>query len=204
MQMSCSETFKHPDITPPNATEGSREGCEGVKPRRPCLEIHSARHHWVEFSLPCTIEAADQVNEFLVWFFAELHEDVRESVMLVLRELMLNAIEWGGKSDETKRVRISILHGRRAVVCRVSDPGNGFRLEKLSHAAISNPEGQPCNHIFVREKMGLRPGGFGLEIVHSKVDELIYNDAGNEVVFMKYTDPPADNAPTPSSHCHPL
>ena len=42
--------------------------------------------------------------------------------------------------------------------------------------------------------MGLRPGGLGLVITRSLVDELIYNEARNEVVFVKYLDPPADQS----------
>jgi hypothetical protein len=41
----------------------------------------------------------------------------------------------------------------------------------------------------VREEKGLRPGGFGLLLVSAKVDELLYNEARNEVVFVKYLDP---------------
>jgi serine/threonine protein kinase len=33
---------------------------------------------------------------------------------------------------------------------------------------------------------GLRPGGFGLLMTRAMVDELIYNEAHNEVVFVKY------------------
>jgi hypothetical protein len=40
----------------------------------------------------------------------------------------------------------------------------------------------------VREQKGLRPGGFGLLSVRAKVDELIYNEKRNEVIFVKYLD----------------
>ena len=48
-------------------------------------------------------------------------------------------------------------------------------------------------HVDVREAKGLRPGGFGLLTVRSSVDELLYNEQRNEVVFVKYleTEPPA-------------
>jgi anti-sigma regulatory factor (Ser/Thr protein kinase) len=36
--------------------------------------------------------------------------------------------------------------------------------------------------------MGMRPGGFGLLMTRALVDELIYNQAQNEVVFIKYLD----------------
>jgi hypothetical protein len=37
-----------------------------------------------------------------------------------------------------------------------------------------------------REEKGIRPGGFGLMMVQATVDELIYNEKRNEVVFVKY------------------
>jgi anti-sigma regulatory factor (Ser/Thr protein kinase) len=40
----------------------------------------------------------------------------------------------------------------------------------------------------VREAKGLRPGGFGLMTVRASVDELLYNEQRNEVVFVKYLD----------------
>jgi anti-sigma regulatory factor (Ser/Thr protein kinase) len=38
----------------------------------------------------------------------------------------------------------------------------------------------------VREEKGLRPGGLGLAMVQAMVDHLVYNEAQNEVVLVKY------------------
>ena len=38
----------------------------------------------------------------------------------------------------------------------------------------------------VRDSAGLRAGGFGLLIVRAIADELMYNERGNEVTFVKY------------------
>jgi anti-sigma regulatory factor (Ser/Thr protein kinase) len=187
------------DIASPGARGKAVSERDVAEPSGPRLKIHSAGPDWVELSLPCSIDAADQLNEFLVWFFADLQEEVRESVRTALRELLLNAIEWGGKSDLTKRVQVAILRGRRVVLCRIMDPGNGFRIENLTHAAICNPDDNPCKHMLVREQKGLRPGGFGLTVVRGSTDELIFNDVGNEVVFLKYLEPPAATAPAVSS-----
>jgi len=43
----------------------------------------------------------------------------------------------------------------------------------------------------VREQKSIRPGGFGLLMVRDSVDELLYNEKRNEVVFVKYLDDPA-------------
>jgi hypothetical protein len=58
----------------------------------------------------------------------------------------------------------------------------------LQHAAISNPPDDPIRHMNVREEKGLRPGGLGILMTMSLVDELLYNEAQNEVVFIKYLD----------------
>jgi anti-sigma regulatory factor (Ser/Thr protein kinase) len=41
-------------------------------------------------------------------------------------------------------------------------------------------------HMKAREEKGLRPGGLGLLLTQQMVDELVYNEAGNEVVLIKY------------------
>ena len=71
---------------------------------------------------------------------------------------------------------------------RIADPGKGFSFEGLTHSALSNPPENPMEHSAEREKKGLRPGGFGLLMTREMVDELLYNEAHNEVVFVKYLD----------------
>jgi hypothetical protein len=68
----------------------------------------------------------------------------------------------------------------------VRDPGKGFSLQDLPHAAISNPDGSPTEHAEVRDRLGLRPGGFGILLTRQLVDELIYNEAGNEALLIKH------------------
>jgi anti-sigma regulatory factor (Ser/Thr protein kinase) len=152
------------------------------------IEVVSARPEWVELVAPCALPVADRLQSFMMRLDADLPEAVRESVGRAFRELLCNAIEWGGKLDPQRRVRISCLRARRMVLYRIADPGEGFDIERLSHAAINNPEGSPLEHALVREEKGLRPGGLGLAIIRSIVDELIYNEARNEVVFIKYLD----------------
>ena len=149
------------------------------------IEVVSARPEWVELVVPCTRQAAARIESFLAHLDADLTREVRESVGYAFRELLLNAIEWGGKLDPDRKVRIACLRARRMLLYRIADPGPGFRLEDLKHAAIAH-DGNPIEHMKFREEKGLRPGGFGLLLVHAKVDELLYNEARNEVVFVKY------------------
>jgi CheY-like chemotaxis protein len=150
------------------------------------FEVVSARPEWLEIVAPCTLEMADRVQSFVMHLDAHLSEDVREAVAHAFRELLVNAIEWGGKLDPKRKVRIACVRAKRMLFYRIADPGKGFDIDGLLHAAISNPADDPIRHLVVREEQGLRPGGFGLAMTRSLVDELIYNEARNEVVFVKY------------------
>ncbi|HKO05411.1 MAG TPA: response regulator [Candidatus Acidoferrales bacterium] len=157
-------------------------------PERPPIEVLSARPDWVELVVPCRLEVVDHIQNFLGQLEANLSEEVRRSVGQAFREMLSNAIEWGGALDPERKVHISYLRMRRMILYRISDPGAGFRFEDLNHAAVGYPPDQPLAHVAPREAKGLRPGGFGVLLARALVDELIYNEAQNEVVFVKYLD----------------
>lgn len=152
------------------------------------IEVISARPEWVELVAPCVLEMADRIQLFVMQLDTDLPDAVRESVAQAFHELMNNAIEWGGKLDPERKVRISCVRAKRMLLYRIADPGDGFDIDKLQHAAISNPSDSPIQHAIIREEKGLRPGGLGLMMTRSLVDELIYNEARNEVILIKYLD----------------
>ena len=159
-----------------------------AQPASPPIEVLSARPDWVELLVPCELGVADRISSFMNQIESNLPKNVRDQIGQAFRELLLNAIEWGGGLDPNQKVRISCLRGRRMLLYRVADPGTGFRFEGLKHAAVANPPDQPWQHLQERERKGLRPGGFGILMVKSMADELLYNEAQNEVVFVKYLD----------------
>ena len=152
------------------------------------IEVVSARPEWVELVAPCVLEMADRIQLFVMQLETNLPEPVRESVAQAFRELMTNAIEWGGKLDPQRKVRISCVRAKRMLLYRIADPGEGFDIEKLRHAAINNPDADPLQHAIVREAQGIRPGGLGLMMTRSLVDDVIYNEKRNEVMLIKYLD----------------
>ncbi|HVH55941.1 MAG TPA: response regulator [Vicinamibacterales bacterium] len=154
----------------------------------PSVEVISARPEWVELVVPCTRDAAGHIGSVMSHLDAALAPDVRESIAYAFRELLLNAVEWGGKLDSSRTVRIACLRAKRMVMYRIADPGQGFNIEDLPHAAVGQPPDDPIAHMHVREAKGIRPGGFGLLMVRASVDELLYNEQRNEVVFVKYLD----------------
>ena len=152
------------------------------------IEVVSARPEWVELVAPCVLEMADRIQLFVMQLDTDLPQPVREAVAQAFRELMTNAIEWGGKLDPQRKVRISCVRAKRMLLYRITDPGEGFDIGKLKHAAINNPAADPLQHAIIREEQGLRPGGLGLMMTHSLVDEVIYNEKRNEVMLIKYLD----------------
>jgi CheY-like chemotaxis protein/anti-sigma regulatory factor (Ser/Thr protein kinase) len=180
--------YVHKPVTPPTLLETVREALEAPDP--PAIEVTSAQPQWVELVVPCTREAAERIQEVMAHLDANLPPDVRDSIAYAFRELLLNAIEWGGRLDPNRKVRIACLRSKRMLLYRIADPGPGFKIDELPHAAISYGPDDPTAHMQVRDEKGLRPGGFGLLTVRAAVDELIYNEKRNEVVFVKYLDEP--------------
>ena len=177
-------TYLHKPIEPIALLQTVRETLKA--PDVPPIDVVSARADWVELVVPCTREAAERLQGVMARLDADLAPDVRESIAFAFRELLLNAIEWGGRLNPNRTVRIAYLRAQRMILYRIADPGAGFSLENLTHAAIGHPREVPTAHMQVREEQGLRPGGFGLLMVRASVDELLYNETRNEVVFIKY------------------
>ena len=180
--------YVHKPVQPPDLLNTVRQVL--AAPEIPPIEVISARPEWIELVVPCTREAVDRIQPVLAQLEGNLAPDVRDAIAYAFRELLLNAIEWGGQLDSTRRVRIACLHSPRMRMYRIADPGPGFKVEELPHAAIGQPTDQPIEHMRVREEKGIRPGGFGIVSVRASVDELIYNEKRNEVVFIKYLQDP--------------
>jgi CheY-like chemotaxis protein len=155
-------------------------------PSAPLIEIISAKPQWIELLVPCEQSVVGRVQSFLSHMENDLPPDVIEKVGYAFRELLNNAIEWGGRLDPNLKVRISYVRTKKMLMYRLDDPGPGFKIEDLSHAAVNNPEEDPIAHMKAREEKGLRPGGLGLLLTQQMVDELVYNETRNSVVLVKY------------------
>lgn len=157
------------------------------------IEVLSATPQWVKLSVRCDILTANR----LIQFFREasdMPDAEKEEVACAFREILLNAMEHGGRFDPSQYVEIAYVRTKRVVMCKVKDPGEGFSLEELKHSAISNPPDDPFRHMTERENLGIRPGGFGILMAKKLVDELLYNEQGNEVLLVKHLDNPAASA----------
>jgi len=151
------------------------------------IDVVSATPEWIRIRARCDLKTADRVLQFFDEI-AELPNPERSSVGMAFREMLTNAIEHGGRLDPSQEVEISYVRAKHMVTCRISDPGEGFTLDEIPHAAIANPADDPLRHLEYRNAQGMRPGGFGVLLTQRLVDELVYNEQGNEVMLVKYLD----------------
>jgi len=150
------------------------------------IQVLSAKPNWLSVRVNCRIVTAERLMTFERELTARLPERTRREMMLALREILMNAIEHGAAFNPDRTVEVKAIHAARSFVFHVRDPGTGFRFDHLKHAAIANPPDNPAAHVLEREKEGMRPGGFGLLVASGTVDELIFNEIGNEVLLIKY------------------
>jgi CheY-like chemotaxis protein/anti-sigma regulatory factor (Ser/Thr protein kinase) len=150
------------------------------------IKILSDKPQWISLQIRCRIATADRITQFVRELPSDLEPDQREQIATAFRELLMNAVEHGGHLDPEKTVDLSYIRTARTIVYYIRDPGEGFSMDALAHAAVANTPEEPFRHMELRHQMGIRPGGFGLLMTKSFADELIYSAKGNEVILIKY------------------
>lgn len=153
------------------------------------IEVISANTHWLEVKACCSAVTADRLVHFMDIVESDLSDEDRHAVGTAFRELLLNAIEHGGRFRPDQHVHVTSVRTPRAVVYMIRDPGEGFLPTALPHAALSNPDEEPTRHAEYRERIGMRPGGFGLLVARGLVDDVVHNERGNGVLLIKYLQP---------------
>lgn len=139
----------------------------------------------IQFQMHSDSRLREQLNDLLNELFRQTpltEEDVGRIRYAVL-EMVQNAVEWGNRHREDLEVTISYEVTADAIKFVITDQGEGFNPKQVPHAAS---EDDPVAHMSIREKLGLRDGGFGILISKGMVDEFKYNQAGNQVTLIKY------------------
>ena len=149
------------------------------------IEMLSGTDAWIRLSVRCDVSTANRLQQF-VREFLDLAEVDEDRVATASREMLLNAMEYGGKFDPERRIEIAYLRARRVVLIRIKDPGEGFSLKENLDTAANNPPDNPLHHLKHREAQGIRPGGYGILLAKNLVDELFYGEKGNDVLLIKY------------------
>jgi len=150
------------------------------------VQVKSARPEWTQILLQPTIDARNMVMGYVRCEIADLSGELGEQLALAVDELLRNAIEHGCRDSSQCSVEFTYIRTPRMLQFQIKDHGPGFEMNSVAHAAINNPPEEPLRHAHYRTEKGMRPGGFGIMLVKQIADELIYNEAGNEVVLVKY------------------
>ena len=118
-----------------------------------------------------------------LFLFSGLSTAQAKQLTTAVAEMGTNAIEWGHRKQIERIVHVVYRIDPDKITITIRDSGPGFNPANMPHAAQSE---DPVRHVMVRETLGMREGGFGILITRGLVDELSYNDAGNEVRIVKY------------------
>jgi len=139
----------------------------------------------IRFHLQSDTKFLDELNHLLgaLFLFSGLSPHQVKQLTTAVRELGTNAIEWGHRRQIDRIVTVDYMIDTEKVTITIRDTGPGFDPTNMPHAA--QPD-DPIRHLMVRETLGLREGGFGILMARGLVDELEYNEKGNEVRLVKY------------------
>lgn len=150
------------------------------------IEVVSGLPTWMTLRVACGMVSADRITRFLTEWESALPEDQRDLLMTAFREMLLNAMEHGAGFDPGQVIEVTAARTDRAIIFHIRDPGAGFNREALAHAAKANDPDSVMAVMENREAAGMRSGGFGMLIVRQVVDEMVYNERGNEVMLIKH------------------
>jgi DNA-binding response OmpR family regulator len=144
----------------------------------------------VHFHLQSDTQYLDELNGLLssLFLFSGLAQNQVKQLTTAVRELGTNAIEWGHQKQVDRIVDVTYRIDQEKIAITIRDNGPGFDPQHVPHAA--NPD-DPVAHMMVRETLGIREGGFGILMSRGLVDDLKYNEKGNEVRLVKFFPPRA-------------
>ena len=101
---------------------------------------------------------------------------LRLNFRVSLTEALSNAMLYGNRKDPEKRVRVEVIVGDVELIARVTDEGTGFDPKE-----IPDP---------TSEENIEKSGGRGLFLMRELMDEVRFNERGNQVTLVLRLDPP--------------
>lgn len=146
---------------------------------------HGRTHTALEIQMDSDTKNREQLNDLLSELFVltPLSEEDVGRIRYAALEMIENAMEWGNRRQKELLVTISYQVTDEYLKLVVTDQGVGFDPKQLPHAADDE---DPAAHLCIREKLGLRDGGFGILITKGIMDEVRYNETGNQVTLIKH------------------
>jgi serine/threonine-protein kinase RsbW len=91
---------------------------------------------------------------------------------LSLEEAVINAIKHGNELDDTKKVVVGFAIDDERAIISVADEGEGF-----DPASVPDP---------TLDENLIAMSGRGLSLIRAYMDEVRFNDKGNDITMIKY------------------
>ena len=148
------------------------------------IQVVSAKPDWISLRVRCSRVTAERLLQYGHELKVDILAETRETILLSFRELLLNAMEHGGRFNPSLKVDVGFLRTDDMILYYVRDPGPGFGAAAIADAR-RGPE-DPLASVAERIQNGVRPGGFGIQLANQMLDALVYNEYGNEVVLIKH------------------
>ncbi len=107
------------------------------------IQVNSATPAWLRVIGRCEVATADRIIQFMNEI-SDLAGKERESMGFALKEILMNAMEYGGKFNRERLVEVSYVRGQRVIIYRVRDPAMDYweelnQCRDLQSAGRSDP-----------------------------------------------------------------
>jgi len=152
------------------------------------IQVVSGIRNWLTLKVSPRLLTAERVIRFMTELQTGLPDDERDQLIMAFREMLLNAMEHGAGFDTDQTIEVTAAKTERAIVYHFRDPGMGFNRLELAHAATTADPEAIVATVLARAELGMRSGGLGTLIARQIVDEISYNERGNEVLLVKHLD----------------
>ena len=106
-----------------------------------------------------------------LWLARGMSDMDLPDMQLALEEGLANAIKHGNKMDPNKQVTVKCFMNEDVVRVVIKDEGNGFDLNEVPDPTL--PENLD------------KPSGRGVMLMKAFMDDVLYNDIGNQLTFIK-------------------
>lgn len=134
---------------------------------------HSSVDRDLVLELPTDIRTIEHAVDYVLGRCPRCAEEARRldlNFRVGLTEALSNAMLYGNSRDPSKRVLVEIAFLQECIEARVTDQGNGF-----DPAMVPDPT-TPENL--------MKPCGRGLFLMRKLLDEVRFNDQGNQVTLV--------------------
>lgn len=127
----------------------------------------------IDFELPSDLSLMNGVLQYLIERVARLGviKPERSNLYVALDEAFVNAVKHGNRNDTSKLVRITAELSPKECRFTVEDEGQGFNIQEIPN---------PCDpeNLF-------KSSGRGVLLIYNIMDEVKYNERGNQLTMVK-------------------